>query len=194
MKKIDADDHVGNRFSDGEAGVSDATTLDASYSNAIMDEVVNVIEGAGLTLDQAQNTLGGQPNNAQMLEAIKVLIGLGGNPLAPNLLNDQSVAQSLAGLSWDKTKTHSVFLYFDIMRKTATQRKKQQGLMQVYYDDFSDTWDFEIVNYSWDDETGVEFSLDVDGNTAQLQYTTDDLSGGSYFGKFRVTNIITNKI
>lgn len=197
MKRIDADGHVANKFSDGVPGVSDATTVDASFLNATQEEICGVIEGAGLTVDQEGDDLAGPlPDNGQLLKAIKALIGVGGSPLAPDILNNQAVAQDLTGLVWDKTVVLSVFLDFDLRRKSATQHVKQQGRMHIFYDEVDDAWDFEIVSYSWDDaETvGVTFSIAVDGNNAQLQYVSTDLAGGTYVGKFRVTNITTIKV
>lgn len=63
MKRIDAPNHVGNQFQDGNqaSGIS-GTVVDASWLNSIQEELANAVEGAGITLDAG--------DAGQLLEAI----------------------------------------------------------------------------------------------------------------------------
>lgn len=56
MHRIDAPYHVGNRFSAGNPLTgTPATRVDADIMNALVDELVNVIEHAGITLVKGTN-------------------------------------------------------------------------------------------------------------------------------------------
>ncbi|MBN8486362.1 MAG: tail fiber protein [Burkholderiales bacterium] len=66
MHRIDAAGHTGNQFTDGDPGSGvPATVVDAAWLNAVQDELVNVVEGAGLVLSK--------PAHTQLLAAIKAL-------------------------------------------------------------------------------------------------------------------------
>lgn len=68
MHRIDADAHVANQFSDGDAGLGlPGTTLDAAFLNAVQEEIAGTVEAAGVTLEKGTNT--------QLLAAIRALIG-----------------------------------------------------------------------------------------------------------------------
>lgn len=57
MKRIDSPGHVGNLFSNGDPQLGiRATVLDPEWLNNVQEEVVNTIEGAGLTLDGSSTT------------------------------------------------------------------------------------------------------------------------------------------
>jgi len=69
MHKVDAPGATpANEFTDGDpqSGVP-ATTLEAKFMNTVQRELLNVVEGAGLTLDEQ--------NDGQLQEAISEMIG-----------------------------------------------------------------------------------------------------------------------
>lgn len=66
MFKTTALDSVANEYVD-EVGVTPGTRLEADDRNIIQDELVNAVEGAGLTLDA------GGTNRDQLLEAMSIL-------------------------------------------------------------------------------------------------------------------------
>lgn len=72
MHKIDTSGHVLNRFSDGNPLTGQqATLVDAAFANALMDEIVNVIQHAGIPLAKGTNN--------QLRDAIIALISGGGS-------------------------------------------------------------------------------------------------------------------
>ena len=74
MHKIDTTGHVLNRFSDGNPLTGQpATVVDASIMNALVDELVYVIEQAGITLVKGTNT--------QLRAAILAMITGGGEEI-----------------------------------------------------------------------------------------------------------------
>lgn len=66
MHRIDSANAVNQRFVAGIPGVQDPTHYTAAWSNALQEEIVHVIEEAGLELDKADNT--------QLLQAILQVI------------------------------------------------------------------------------------------------------------------------
>lgn len=64
MHRIDGEGHVGNQFTEGVPNVTPATVVTADWCNAVQEELVFVIEEAGITLDKE--------NNEQLLEAVLV--------------------------------------------------------------------------------------------------------------------------
>lgn len=96
MHEIDSDGHLNNLFTNGDpqAGTP-ATVLDAAWLNAVQTELVNVIKGAGITLEKGTNT--------QLLAALLALAG--GGPLRVTLVGDGStwtdVFSTLAGVVGD---------------------------------------------------------------------------------------------
>lgn len=56
MHEIDGAGHVGNQFSGGTPGVTEATVLTPDWCNAVQNELVNAIEGMGGTLSKPDNT------------------------------------------------------------------------------------------------------------------------------------------
>lgn len=77
MYRIDSRGATGDgRFTEGNPTTgTPATVVDASWMNAVQDELVNVVQGAGLTLAKADND--------QLLEAINVLAGIQARAMYP---------------------------------------------------------------------------------------------------------------
>ncbi len=71
MHKIDAPGHIDNEFTDGNPLTgTEATMLDAAFSNAVMYEIINVILHAGISLERGTNT--------QLRDAIISIVSGGG--------------------------------------------------------------------------------------------------------------------
>lgn len=67
MHRVDTANNVANQFDDGDPVVPrPPTTVDAAILNALQNELVNTIEGAGITLVKGTNT--------QLLAAVRALI------------------------------------------------------------------------------------------------------------------------
>jgi hypothetical protein len=57
MHRIDSNGSVGGAFSDGNPGTGTlGTKVDAAWSNAVQEEICNLIEGLGITLVKGTNT------------------------------------------------------------------------------------------------------------------------------------------
>lgn len=78
MKRNDyTDAAAGNTFTNGDPGAGTAASiLDANWLNILQEEIAEVIEYAGLTLDQATNWPGNNVN--QLRAAIQILASSGG--------------------------------------------------------------------------------------------------------------------
>lgn len=104
MKRTDASGHVSHLFSDGDPLTgTPGTVLDASFLNAVQEEIANVIEGAGDTLNAADDT--------QLYQAILTMIAASIVPSRPvmsmdNFLHvqDQKTAGTNGGTSSSTTE------------------------------------------------------------------------------------------
>ena len=94
MKRVDADGHDSNLYSDGDPQQAIAPTLlRASEMNAMQEEICNTIELQGLTLDSADDT--------QLHQAI------GSKKGQFTLVTSQSSAANITGVIADKTKNYN---------------------------------------------------------------------------------------
>ncbi|MEJ1411084.1 MAG: hypothetical protein RPU60_12935 [Candidatus Sedimenticola sp. (ex Thyasira tokunagai)] len=93
MFEIDSPGHVANRFTEGDPLVPlPATQVSAEWLNAVQDELVSVIEGAGIVLDKE--------DPAQLLAAIGLLIG-GSLPSLADYLKRNATANLTVGYTTD---------------------------------------------------------------------------------------------
>lgn len=70
MHRIDAADHVGNQFSEGDVfGGRAGTKVDAAWLNAVQEELANAIESVGIALVKG--------NNAQLAAALAAAVSPG---------------------------------------------------------------------------------------------------------------------
>jgi len=168
MKRTDADGNVLNLFSDGNPGVGQlATVVDASILNAFQEEICNVIELSGGTLDEN--------DYAQMYTAIVAIAGAGA--VAPGtkltLANGQAVAANLAGLVFNKASYYGARIGYHLSRFTDTggSEKCSMGVLTAIYSPKADSWDVvEEVAAGHDAvDHGVVFSITSAG---QIQYTS----------------------
>jgi hypothetical protein len=180
MKRTDADGHVSNLYTDGNPSLGVvATVLNASAMNAIQEEICNVIEGAGITLDPLDST--------QLKQAIQN----GGGSLNFSLANNQVAAANVTGLLLDKTKTRAATIPFLLHRQTDTPLEYDVvGVITLYYKPVADSWNISVEFKAGDaDDVGIVFSVTSAG---QIQYTSTNLAGANYSGYIRVGAI--NKI
>lgn len=90
MHKIDTDGHVSNRFVDGNPLTGQpATLVDAAFMNALMDEIVNVIEHAGISLAKGTNT--------QLRQAIISIATGGGSSVTAAAVSIADAGNLIAG-------------------------------------------------------------------------------------------------
>lgn len=93
------------------------------------------------------------------------------------LTNNQGVAASITGLSFDKNLYRSVVISYDIYRKTATGSTecREKGKLTLTYSVEDTAWTIERDASATKNDTGIVFSMS--GN--QLQYTSTNISGSS---------------
>ncbi|MBE9542509.1 MAG: hypothetical protein IMF01_09340 [Proteobacteria bacterium] len=188
MFKIDSDGAtVDNKFTEGDPALSVAATVVSNeWLNDVQGSLVNTIEAAGITLVKGDDD--------QLLNAIIALIGSGGavSPLSQSLLNNTGPAD-ITGFLMNKSTSVSKIAYYSIERKTATQNVQETGMVICTYDSADLLWHQSSMSVL--DDSGVIFSIDnTDTDAAQLEYTTDDLTGASYVGKITMTSIIEIKL
>lgn len=89
MHRIDEAGHVGNLFDMGDPGVTEATVLGAAWPNAVQEEVIYVIEQAGIVLVKGTNT--------QLRAAIQTMIADSQNlPMGQTVLSGSVDANGYA--------------------------------------------------------------------------------------------------
>jgi len=182
MHKIDGPGAtVGNEWTEGNpAGGIPATTVTDDFMNTIQRELVEVVEGAGLTLNK--------PDDTQVRQGIQALIASGGGSGSDNvqqaILNNQAVAISIGTLAFNKANEKAGAFLFDINRQTDTQDVQETGTAYVAHDPKDDIW--RISPISGLDDAGVTLSITVGG---QIQYVSTDLTGTSYTGTIRIIDV-----
>jgi hypothetical protein len=196
MHKIDGDGAtVANEFTEGNAGLAiPATTVTAAWANAVQNEIVNVVEEAGLTL-----LTSGTETGTQLLEAIQLLIGLGGlaAPISLTVANNQASATDVTGFpNFDTTEVRMLEFLFQVVRKTDSENLLQSGRVYLNYDANTTTWTVSKLSVGSLDEDDaidvVDFVVtNVSGTEFKLQYKTSNMAGASYAGTLRITDIKT---
>ena len=98
------------------------------------------------------------------------------------LANNQGVAASITGLSFDPNLYRGVIIEYDIYRKTATGSTecREIGRLILTYSTEDGAWTFERDAVATKNDTGITFSMS--GN--QLKYVSTNISGSSYVGNF----------
>jgi hypothetical protein len=172
---------VGNLFTEGNPSLGvPATEVSDDWLNDVQEEIVNVIEDAGITLVKGTQD--------QLLDAIKLIIGLGGSQLNVDIANNQAAAADITGLSFDKASFKGGQVSFDLFRRTDSSDLKETGHLFVTHNPESDTWDIALSSHF--EDAGVVFSITA---TGQIQYTSSNMAGTNYAGKIRVANVIKYK-
>lgn len=162
------------------AGGIPATTITDDFMNTIQREIIDVIEtGAGDTLDK--------PDDTQLRQAIQTMIagggGGGGSNVQQSIINNQTVLD-ITGLSFAAANFKAGSFLFDIHRQTGTQNKQETGHAFVAWDPADTIWRLSVL--SGLDDSGVTLSITAGG---QVQYASNDLTGGSYSGTIRVIDV-----
>jgi len=179
MHKTDAPGAtITNEFTEGNPSLSiPATEVGSKWLNTIQRELVAVVEGAGLTLNDLDDD--------QLKEAIEIMIGLGGATVANfTVANNQSIAANVTGLLFNKVTYKGARIPFDLMRSTASSNFTESGVIYVSHNSFTDTWQISVDSKI--DDAGVTFSINSSG---QVQYTSTNIAGGSYSGVLRIAGI-----
>ena len=188
MFKIDSDGaDLNNEFSEGNPALSiAATVVSDEWLNAIQREIVLVIEENGIALNKADDT--------QLNGALLEFFLRGGRKTAlKQVLANNTGPADVTGFLMNKSTSVSKIALFSIERKTATQNVQETGILFCTYDSADLAWRHSLLSVM--DDTGVIFSIDnTDTDAAQLEYTTDDLTGASYVGNITLTAIFELRI
>lgn len=180
MRRTEALGNDSNQYTEGNptTGVP-ATVLGAIEMNNIQEEICNVIEEAGITVDQTGVTFN------QMKDAILTLIGNGGTQSSVAIANN-SGPLDVTGLVFNSANIAAARVLFHLERRTDSQSVTEHGEFHIAYDNENNSW--SIVTVSHGDDAEVSFTITAAG---QVQYTSNDLTGTTYSGTIRFTNIIT---
>jgi hypothetical protein len=100
------------------------------------------------------------------------------------ILNNQSVAQSITGLSFDGATYRAVVLRYAIYRVTDDNEVAQTGQLRLTYKTNAASW--SITDDFGGDDAGVTFSVD---STGQILYTSTDLTGANYSSSLKVNTV-----
>ncbi len=97
------------------------------------------------------------------------------------IANNQGAAADVTGLVYSSASTHGAYINYILRRRTDSAEKVATGKLTVRYFKDAATWDIHNEAESSLD-LGVTFSITAAG---QVQYTSDNLAGASYFGQLR---------
>lgn len=177
MKRTDADGHDSNRYTVGNPSLGvPATVVGAVEMNNIQEEIANVVEAAGLTVDQTGVT------EDQLLDAIDILIASGGSAqVSQAIVNNQVAPLAITGLLFASASVKAARITFDAFREDASDKDGEMGDLFVTHNP-TDGW--RITKQSFFDDVGMTFTIDGSG---QVFYTSTNYPGGSYAGTFRAT-------
>lgn len=100
------------------------------------------------------------------------------------IANNQTTAVNVNGCLFDNTEVRGAKILYQLERRTDADSNVEMGEIFVVYDNENTTW--KIKKSGNFDLAGVDFSITSGG---QVQYTSDDLTGASYSGTLRVTQI-----
>lgn len=179
MHKIDAPGATNDDlFTEGNPALGiPATEVSDDWLNDVQQEIVNVIEDAGITLAKGTQT--------QLKEAIFNMIGLGGSNVKLDPLANDTADQEVTGLSFDKTDYKGAVFFFDVHRRTDDSNVQESGVAVLNHDSEDDAWRISKMISSLDD-SGTIFGVTSGG---QVEVTTNDLTGDNYDGQLRVTGV-----
>lgn len=184
MHRIDAPGAtVGNLFTEGNPALGvPATEVSDDWLNDTQEEIVNVIEGQGITLVKGTQT--------QLQSAIFDMIGQGGSNIKLDPLLNSTATQAIAGLIFDKTIYKGAVFFFDCHRESDSSNVQESGLVMANYDSKDDVWRITPPLLSGLDDAGLTWTIT---GTGQVQIGTDNLTGTNYDGQIRVTGIMRFK-
>jgi len=180
MRRTVADGNVSNRYDSGNPSLGQAATVvSATACNLWQEEICNVIEGVGDTLDAT----GAQED--QLYIAIQKLLESGGTVNASMAIADAQAASDVTAIpAFDKLLTKSAKMLVDIHRRDDGQSSNELYELAAIYDPEGDAWSLTFTSQG--DDAGVVFSITSAG---QIQYVSDSYGGANYAGTLRVSHV-----
>ena len=192
MHRIDSDGAtLDNKFTEGNPATSTpATIVSAAILNAFQEELSTVVENAGLAL-----LTSGTDTFDQLYNAIGLIQQAGGSVVTQALANNTGPADiGTSGLlEFDPSIVGAIFMKYHVKRRTDSQNVVESGTIRLAYDTETSSWRDPAWESEFDD-SGVIFSngtVSSGPNTGflKLQYTTNDLTGTSYSGEVKITDL-----
>ena len=184
MDRTNAEANDGGLFTDGNPGLGvPATVVDARILNLIQEELVNAVEKAGLTLDDA--------NDEQLAQAIGVIAENGTDTSqrgGQSVLDNQASALDITDLAFESTATKSARFMIDVYRRDDTQSANEMFDCVLIFDPENDAWSFTFEAFGEDTGMTLEASDTVNGAgdvTCQITYKSSSYGGANYSGKLR---------
>jgi hypothetical protein len=186
MHRIDSNGNASNLFTEGNAALSiPATIVSAAIMNALQEEVVKVVLESGQTLlTSATDT------RDQLFAGIIELIKRGGVKVTQAIANNQTIAADVTNFPIiNRTEVKAFEFLFTIERSTVSGNVVETGRAVCTYNSITAAWTPVVVT-SLHDDADVDFIITlVSGNNFKLQYTSSNLTGGSYAGQCLITDI-----
>lgn len=172
---------IDNLFTEGNPTLGiPATEVSDDWLNDVQEEIANLIEDQGIVLVKGDQT--------QLLEAVKLLIGFGGDAQLNIALPNNSGPFDATGLLFNKVNTKAAHISVDIERSTDTQNKQEIGTIFVTHDTRDDLWRISVSSNL--DNAGVTFTITAAG---QVRALTNNLTGTTYVGELRVAQVLKFK-
>lgn len=188
MFRTDGDGNDNNRYTEGDPQTAvPATVVTDAHLNAFQEEIITPIEKMGITLVKGEED--------QLWLALLEMALRGGRdiPVAHTLANNSGPI-TVANFPVLNKSNHLLRVsFFYIERKTDTQNVQEAGILMSRYDSADDEWIHE--SFTLFDDSGTVFSID-DANTdaAILEVTTDDLTGTTYVGVLKMTQLFEVRV
>lgn len=178
MKRTTADANDSNRYTEGNPSLGiPATVVGAEEMNNIQEELCNVVEAAGITLDGSVED--------QVLQALNILIAGGGSSgQKTQTINNNASAVDVTDMVFNSANTKAFRILFDIHRQSSTTNADETGEIFGTYDPVAAIW--KVESDSKNGDSGVTWSISAAG---QLKYTSTNYGGVSYAGTARFHNV-----
>lgn len=160
--------------------------MSAEALNSFQEEIIKPIEEMGIALSKA--------NEGQLWESLLELSLRGGRKIPVNhTLQNNTANENVANFPVLNKSNHLMRVaFYYIERKTDTQSVQECGILFCRYNSRDDNWEQE--SFSLFNDGGSVFSIDnTDTDAAVLKVTTDDLTGASYVGLLKMTQLFEIK-
>lgn len=152
-----------------------ATDVKGDWLNAIQEELIAVIVGAGLTPTKGTNN--------QLASAITLGVTSTNDEIA--IANNVSNT-NVAGYSFDGLTTRTVEIEYSLYRKdNAPTEVAAKGKVVLVYKPVANTWTL-LDPVEDGDDCGVTFNILQTGTSVQLRYNSSNFVGASYVGEMRL--------
>ena len=152
-----------------------ATIVSGDWANAVQEEIIGVILGAGLTPTKG--------SNGQLASAI----GISSTDVTTNFtIANNTTSAAITGLLFALATFRAVEIEYSIYRKTDSPIEvAAMGKLRLVAKPVANSWDL-LPGLEEGDDCGMTFIADVSvPGSVQLRYTSTNLAGANYVGTLR---------